>query len=729
MSVSTRIGTVDESRPATTIHLKPDHIRDSGPEQYNQFEGQLNMPAPNDSLTQLDGLGQSWLDRFCWVGNLNDIHESIEYGARAFNLTPSDDPDLPDRLASLGSSYYTRFQCLDELNDIEKSNEFETRALNLTPNDHPDLPDCLASLGSSYRSRFQLLGSPDDLNSAIRSFTPACNLFPDDHPSLPIRHHGLARVYFSGFQATGNSSTLQQSLNSFRLASYTPTGAPRARFEHALDWATLASRNSPLNCIEAYQTAIDLLPQFICRGSGGQGCLGCHSVLGVPLTLTWLEYARCVIWNQSLMLRSPLDQLQSSHPDLAARLYTVSRQLHDAASDSDSSIRQAFSPDSSTVTPEHDLLSQAQALSGFENLLRPVHANDLIRAARHGPIVVLNCHQDHCAALIVVPGRETIDHLPLPDCSEKKMKEAHSALVTSLRSKGIRERGFKHLQHPGQKDKVQSMLLTVWTTIVKPVLDFLGYTSGAPTTSLPHITWCPTGPLSFLPLHAAGNYDQPQSRVFDYAISSYTPALTALLSCKPSTLSRTSRVLAIGQARTPGRSPLPGTTTELECVRAYTHNKIEHSQLIDDQATTAAVLDAMEHHDWNVQDPTKSGFFLHEGALDLASINRRSFKSKGLAFLLACQTATGDESLPDKAIHLASGMLTAEYASVIETMWSVSDSDAPFVADKVYAELMKDGKVGNGEGGRALHHGIEALREKVGEKNFGRWVPYIHIGS
>ncbi|EUC59391.1 CHAT domain protein [Rhizoctonia solani AG-3 Rhs1AP] len=198
------------------------------------------------------------------------------------------------------------------------------------------------------------------------------------------------------------------------------------------------------------------------------------------------------------------------------------------------------------------------------------------------------------------------------------------------------------------------------------------------------------------------------------------------------------RILAIGQANTPGHNPLPGTTKELAYVKAQTHNRTQYSQLIGNQATTAAVLDAMEQHDWvhlachahqNVDDPTKSGFYLHDGTLDLSAINLRSFRNKGLAFLSACQTATGDENLPDEAIHLASGMLMAGYPSVIATMWSVADDDAPFVANNVYAQLMEGGTLGNGEAGRALHYAVAELRKKVGEKEFGRWVPYIHIGS
>ncbi|CAE7223837.1 unnamed protein product [Rhizoctonia solani] len=197
-------------------------------------------------------------------------------------------------------------------------------------------------------------------------------------------------------------------------------------------------------------------------------------------------------------------------------------------------------------------------------------------------------------------------------------------------------------------------------------------------------------------------------------------------------------VISIGQADTPGRRPLPGTETEIEYIRAHTESNAKYSQLLSHKATVTAVLDAMEQHDWvhlachahqNLIDPTQSGFFLHGGTLDLAAINRRSFKGKGLAFLSACQTATGDEKLADEAVHLASGMLMAGYTSVIGTMWSVHDEDAPLVADKVYAQLMKDRKLGNGEAGRALHHAVAALRDKVGEQRFERWVPYIHMGS
>lgn len=84
--------------------------------------------------------------------------------------------------------------------------------------------------------------------------------------------------------------------------------------------------------------------------------------------------------------------------------------------------------------------------------------------------------------------------------------------------------------------------------------------------------------------------------------------------------------------------------------------------------------------------------------------------------------------MPDEAVHLAAGMLVAGYPTVIATMWSISDGGAPLVADLVYGQLMKDGKLGDARAARALHVAVKALRNKIGEKEFARWVPYIHIG-
>lgn len=107
---------------------------------------------------------------------------------------------------------------------------------------------------------------------------------------------------------------------------------------------------------------------------------------------------------------------------------------------------------------------------------------------------------------------------------------------------------------------------------------------------------------------------------------------------------------------------------------------------------------------------------------------QKSLSNKGLAFLSACETAMGDKERPDESVHLASGMLLAGYPSVIASMWSIKDSDAPVVANGVYSQLLKGGRMDYWSAAKALHDATNKLRNSVGEKQFERWVPYIHIG-
>lgn len=218
-------------------------------------------------------------------------------------------------------------------------------------------------------------------------------------------------------------------------------------------------------------------------------------------------------------------------------------------------------------------------------------------------------------------------------------------------------------------------------------------------------------------------------------MSSYTLTLSALLNTR-SRSPEVCGILAVSQEATPGCSPLPEMKTELTRIQKYT-NSIPHMELENDRATVEVVLDAMEqynsvhlacHASQVPNNPTESCFHLYNGTLSLAVLARKSFKSKGLAFLSACETAAGDKKMLDEVVHLAAGMLIAGYLTVIATMWSINDSDAPLVTDLVYGEIMKDGQLGDARAARTLHVAVKALHDEIGEEKSTRWVLYIHIG-
>ena len=145
----------------------------------------------------------------------------------------------------------------------------------------------------------------------------------------------------------------------------------------------------------------------------------------------------------------------------------------------------------------------------------------------------------------------------------------------------------------------------------------------------------------------------------------------------------------------------------------------------------------MKEADWvhfachGIQDPTnptESGLCLADRRrLKVSDIIALSRPHGGLAFLSACQTATGDENLSDEAIHIAAGMLFAGYGGVVGTMWSINDKIAPDVAKDVYEQLFGNGTISDyRDAARALQDAVGRLRDS--NVSFDDWLPFIHVG-
>ena len=259
----------------------------------------------------------------------------------------------------------------------------------------------------------------------------------------------------------------------------------------------------------------------------------------------------------------------------------------------------------------------------------------------------------------------------------------------------------------------------------------------------PHITWCLTGYLTFLPVHAAGLYSaKDQAKIFDYVVSSYTPTLAALRSARhphnPGV--RTPRLLAVSQPETPHQTPLPGTVHEVDAIQTihYSTGRLPFTRLDGQAATVTTVLQSMNECNWvhlachgiqNDANATDSAFLLFDGPLTLKEIMKQSFSHTELAVLSACQTAKGDSKLPDEAIHLAAGMLMAGYRSVVGTMWSIRDDDAPIIAERFYTYLIEEAGGDSTKAAYALHHAVGHLRDSSDGHDFARWVPFIHLGD
>ncbi|CAE6515150.1 unnamed protein product [Rhizoctonia solani] len=770
----------------------------------------LSHEGHPDLATCLSNLGALFRTRFESGGTLQDLNDAITYQRRALDLIPADHPPQPSFLNNLGTSHLVRFDATGEVDDIITAVNLLERAVDFTPKGHANRPLCLSNLGSALAEQFLALNNPDILDKAIQTQKEAVSAHPPGHPTLPLHLYLLGDRYTTRFRQFGDLEVLFGRINCFKLAAKSPVGPPQIRFIAAHKWGCLTCLGSPTQGLEAFQVAINLIPQIIWLGAtineryndihwigdGVQDAIAAAiNFEKYPLALEWLEQGRSVVWNQSLQLWSPLDELSASHPEHSSELKQVTAELYRAGSNSmqlavttepklasitEQTLEQSARQHRNLAAQYDRLLASVRQLSGFENFLLPKMADHLFHAVQTGPLVIVNAHRFRCDALILHPGSLKITHVSLPDLLKNstlfpfgaertpgpihrrsdlgkpvdQFKTAASDSVdqlTAVFQRLINAKGEK-LQ-PGSASERRPLLTNhtsgqelrdilgmLWTTVAKPILDILQYKPGLPIDELPHITWCTTGLLTFFPIHAAGLYDfdHPDDRMYKYAISSYTPTISALLSANTNPNHEPSGMLAVGQENTPGQSRLSQTLAELDRIKDHVKSGIKYTRLTENSATTKTVLEAMESHDWvhlachahqDTADPTSSGFFLHDGVLSIAAINQKAFKNKGVAFLSACQTAMGDKKIADEAIHLASAMLVAGYPSVIATMWSIMDNDGPVVADIVYGHLLKDGKMNHRDAARALHIAVGRLREVVGEEEFVRWVPFIHIGK
>lgn len=225
------------------------------------------------------------------------------------------------------------------------------------------------------------------------------------------------------------------------------------------------------------------------------------------------------------------------------------------------------------------------------------------------------------------------------------------------------------------------------------------------------------------------------SKLSDYAVSSYTPTLTALLNGYPPRATQQHKMLTVAL---PTESRLPCTRQELDRITKSTGAFLVQ-QLLESRATLENVVKGMEECSWvhfachgvqNISNPTESALLLSgDSKLTLSRITQLSLPHAELAFLSACQTATGAEELAEEAVHLAAGMLLAGYRGVIATMWSIGDAVAPQVAEDVYAHIFKNGAPDATQAAYALHLAIQKLQEESkGGASFFSWVPFVHIG-
>jgi CHAT domain len=387
-----------------------------------------------------------------------------------------------------------------------------------------------------------------------------------------------------------------------------------------------------------------------------------------------------------------------------------------------------------------ELVARAREMPGFEDFLRPARLETLVPAAAAGPVVIVNVSRWRCDALIV---RESgVAAIELPDLSQESVVEQARAYLDAV---GARQHAT--LRGTYQRDldpefpaddmeaRLDRCLRWMWDSFAARILDHLGYrATPADAGEWPRLWWCPTGPLTLLPIHAAGDHRTAGAAVLDRVVSSYTPTLRALVEAREGTASAgPGRMLFVGMPETPGQHDLPNVKVEEKLVERLFADRC--TSLVGPDATRDTVLASLLEHSWvhfachgeqDLGEPSRGGVIVHDGRLAVTDLSSQQYRGE-FAYLSGCKTAVGGVNLPDEAITLAAALHHTGYRHVIATLWSVSDTEAAQVADDVYSALVHDGGPRADGAALALHRAVRQLRDRF-RGTPSAWTPFAHIG-
>ena len=704
----------DDSRVASG--LQEAHLGNSGISDHQLFRdltaSLTELNVENDHGKHFDAILS--IDR---IFNQVEVEEAIKYCRR---LLASSHPNSDfAHLAGMGLSILLprAFSCT---NKVEYLNE-AISVFRAIFNNRLGGANIFVIQGfiASLRRRFELLYLKEDYYEIMQLFPIAVN---DERARAPDRFL-VSCDWACWARTSGHPCTLTAYDCAISLMQDTLTFAPTLDIQHSR--------------LVAMRDRFEVLPLDYASYLVSMGQL--------QRAIETLERGRSLIWSEMRSLRTSMDQIRAANTDLADKFAAVNRDLEmltlklspNSIGDSRGGGPGSMDQFGHLVVQQRKLLddrkkliSQIQALPGFEAFMKLPSFDKLHFAAARGPVIIIN----HCrwrSDILIILHNSPPSLIPTADDFYDRANNLRDLLLNA------RKEGLDSNQY---EDALSSVLKGLYELVGRPVIQRLDELN-VPKQS--RIWWCPTSVLCSLPLHAMGpiqSDDNGRPQYFlDLYIPSYIPTLSALIeSNKPGShiLDRPS-ILLVSQ---PDAS-LPGAFGEIQVIQAA---DTQVTTLISAKATPTTVLERLRDHRFihivchGVLEPGKpfdASFKLYrDKRLSLLDIVRSRLPKAEFAFLSACHTAQlTDESIADEALHLAAAMQYCGFRSVVGTMWAMADTDGRFLAGKFYKQVFSSRKNLQGvpyyeRTAKALRNAVRNLRRESGMA-LERWVNFVHYGA
>ncbi|MFE6687599.1 CHAT domain-containing protein [Streptomyces sp. NPDC057743] len=638
--------------------------------------------------------------------------------------------------------------------------------------DHPWRAFALVNLAATHLIGAQVAEDGADpaavrmLHRAVTAAREALAGLSEGHPDQARAQWILAAAQ-ERLAFLGADVDLTEAVHLARESARNPASPLTVRLLASRTWGQAAAHaGADAEALDGHAYAVELLPRLAPRSlaradqedrlRASAGLAGDAAALALRAgdpgrALSLLEQGRGVLLAQGVEDRADASRLRAVVPALAAEFEELRERLSAPAPRPPA----LLGPSGPTAVPSaapsvegaaearhalarrwDELLAEIRALPDFADFLRPPALPELLTAAADGPVVILNVSTYRSDALLLTPDAD-IEVLPLPGLTPDAVMTRAVDFIQGVDA-AYGEHGVQ--QAVAAMRTLTEVLEWLWDTVAAPVLDRLGLRAvpgdGEPW---PRVWWCPTGWLSFLPLHAAGR-GTPDSGtwVVDRAVSSYTPTVRALLRARgrlDGDARQRPAPLVVALPETPDGPPLPGASDEATLLaELFPDGRL----LAGGAATVSAVAEALPAHPWvhfschgvsDLLNPSESGLVLYDGRLTAQQVAAQRPGSPELAVLSACSTSQGGIMLPDEAVQLASSFQLAGYPHVIGTLWTVSDTLATGLTQEFYAALAEDvARHRPLDPALALHHPMRSLRNHFAQAPH-LWAAHIHTGA
>lgn len=712
-----------------------------------------------DRPVLLSNLTMVLLDQFEYEGSSGDLTYPVQLLRQAVSEIPAESPKRATMVSNLIVVLVMQLRRNPDGHTVEEAIRLAREAVSSHPEGSPGRGIAQLNLSGALYACYQARDNYGDLEEAIATTRETSSTIPEDHPNYGLFLSNLADMLLARFERSRAEEDLNEALSAWARAA-SLTAAPVAQRLTAARQAaeTTAQWRGPDQAVEAYATAVGLLPLLAYRGIGfldqqqlltpaaslardGAACAIAAGRLDYAVEL--LEQGRGVYWSQLLDLRTDLTAHARRAPELAGKLSECRAVLEQPvpldedhlAADARMAAAQRFD----------DLVREVRALPPTEDFphpetfLRPVPYANLLADGQRGQIVIINISRWRCDALLA--DHDGITGVALRDLTEQQIVDMANQYLRALHA--FDQSGNTPADRLALEKAMTATLEWLWAHICAPILSAAGHVA-PPTGSWPRLWWCPTGALGLFPLHAAGYHGTDNQSVYDRVVSSYAPTLQALTR-KHFAYERTQpKMLIVAIPEIAGPESAGGLQSPDKDLSMLTEHfgPEERTVLAGQDATRAAILAEVGRHRWlhaschGTQDlarPSDGGLAPYDvrtaGLITMADLTRPGQTGGELAFLSACKTATIGVANPDEAITVAAAMQHAGWRHTVGTLWAVWDTPSATVAADFYAKMFESHHFRPDNAAYALHEAVRKLRSsKSYAENPSTWAPYIHIG-